>query len=107
MLHIFTYHLTAPDRQRAILLEAMQYSHKGGFECISEEGSYDLDGFFRKYFVHDSPEIKKICLDTLYHDKRLMGLVAVSFLIIFANFINSDVYLIKGISSDGVIPQTR
>lgn len=105
MLHIFTYHFTAPDRQRAILLEAMQYSHKGGFECINEEGSYDLDGLFRKYFVHDSPESKKVLLDTLYHDKRLMGLVAVSFLIIFANFINSDEYLIKGISSDGVIPQ--
>jgi hypothetical protein len=34
-----------------------------------------------------------------------MGLVAVSFLVIFANFINNEEYRIKGISAAGIIPQ--
>jgi hypothetical protein len=105
MLHIFAYHLTAPDEQRAILLEAMEYSHTGGFECIREQGPSVLDGLFRNYFVHDDPEMKKKRLAALYQDKRLMGLVAVTFLIVFANFINSDDFVIKGISAAGIIPQ--
>jgi hypothetical protein len=107
MLHIFTYHRTDPAEQRSILLEVMEYSHNGGFESINEEGCYNLDGLFRKYFVHDSPEAKKQCLNNLYDNKRLMGLVAVGFLVIFSNFINSDTYLIRGISSSGVIPQQQ
>ena len=105
MLHIFAYHLTSPREQRAILLEAMEYSQGGGFECIREEGPSVLDGLFRRYFVHDSPEMKKRCLAELYEDKRLMGLVAVTFLIVFANFINSKDFVIKGISAAGIIPQ--
>ena len=105
MLHIFAYHLTSPREQRAILLEAMEYSQGGGFECIREEGTSVLDGLFRRYFVHDSPEMKKRCLAELYEDKRLMGLVAVTFLIVFANFINSRDFVIKGISAAGIIPQ--
>jgi len=105
MLHIFAYHLTSPGDQRAILLEAMDYAHSGGFESIREEGPSVLDGLFRRYFVHDSPEMKKRRLAELYEDKRLMGLVAVSFLIVFANFINSKDFAIKGISAAGIIPQ--
>jgi hypothetical protein len=105
MLHIFAYHLTSPGEQRAILLEAMEYSHGGGFECIREEGPSVLDGLFKRYFVHDSMEMKKRCLADLYENKRLMGLVAVTFLIVFANFINSKDFAIKGISAAGIIPQ--
>ncbi len=104
MLHIFTYHRTDPAEQRAILLEVMQYSHSEGFEAINEEGHYVLDGLFRKYFVHESPQAKSSNLDMLYKDKKLMSLVAVAFLVIFSNFINNDHYTIHGISSDGIIP---
>ncbi len=64
-----------------------------------------LDGLFRRHFVYDNKEMKKKGLDDLYHDKRLMGLVAVTFLIIFANFINSEEYVVKGISAAGIIAQ--
>ena len=49
--------------------------------------------------------MKKRRLAELYEDKRLMGLVAVTFLIVFANFINSKDFVIKGISAAGIIPQ--
>jgi len=105
MLHIFAYHLTSPGEQRAILLEALEYSHGGGFESIREEGPSVLDGLFRRYFVYDGLEMKKRRLAELYENKRLMGLVAVTFLIVFANFINSKDFVIKGISAAGIIPQ--
>lgn len=105
MLHIFAYHVTSPPDQRAMLLEAMHYSHARGFESITEQGPSVLDGLFRKYFVYDSPEKKKQGLRDLYQDKKLMGLVAVSFIIVFANFINDDHFTINGISADGIIPQ--
>ena len=105
MLHIFAYHLTSPDEQRAILLEAMEYSHGGGFESIREQGPSVLDGLFRKYFVHEDLETKKKRLAEMYQDKRLMGLVAVTFLIVFANFINSKEYVIRGVSAAGIFPQ--
>ncbi|MFH1215639.1 MAG: hypothetical protein V1706_03955 [Pseudomonadota bacterium] len=106
MLHIFAYHLTGPDEQRAVLFEAMEYSHAGGMDSISGDGPSVLDGIFRKYFVFDNPEMKKKHLADLYADKRVMSLVAISFLIVFANFINSEEYLVKGISPAGLIPQT-
>ncbi|OKY74534.1 MAG: hypothetical protein BM485_11820 [Desulfobulbaceae bacterium DB1] len=105
LLHIFSYHVKEPSAQRSILFEAMEYSHSGGFEAIREEGPNELDGLFRKYFVYDDSESKKRCQADLYENKRLMALVAVSFLIIFANFINSDDYVIQGISAAGIIPQ--
>ncbi|RJX35417.1 MAG: hypothetical protein C4531_02040 [Desulfurivibrio sp.] len=105
MLHIFAYHLTSPADQRALLLEAMAYSHRGGCDAIRAEGQSVLDGIFRRHFVYDNKEMKKKGLDSLYRDKRLMALVAVTFLIIFANFINSEEYAIKGISAAGIIPQ--
>jgi hypothetical protein len=105
MLHIFAYHLTSPADQRDLLLEAMEYSHGGGCDSIREQGPSVLDGLFRRYFVYDNKEMKKKGLDNLYQDKRLMGLVSVTFLIIFANFINSEDYVIKGISAAGIIPQ--
>ncbi|MCJ7600731.1 MAG: hypothetical protein MUO63_04410, partial [Desulfobulbaceae bacterium] len=104
MLHIFAYHLTSPADQRTLLLEAMEYSHDGGCDSIREQGQSVLDGLFRRYFVYDNKEMKKKGLDNLYQDKKLMGLVSVTFLIIFANFINSEDYVIKGISAAGIIP---
>jgi hypothetical protein len=105
MLHIFAYHLTSPADQRALLLEAMEYSHSGGCDSIRDKGPSVLDGLFRRHFVYDNKEMKRKGLDDLYHDKRLMGLVAVTFLIIFANFINSEEYVVKGISAAGIIAQ--
>ncbi|MFZ5758692.1 MAG: HD domain-containing protein [Thermodesulfobacteriota bacterium] len=105
LLHIFSYHIKNPDEQRAILFEVMDYSHDGGYECIREEGPHVLDGLFRRYFVHTGPEEKQQRLSALYGDKRLMALVALSFLIVFAGFMRSDDYVIRGISAAGIIAQ--
>lgn len=103
-MHIFGYDLTSPDEQRDLLLEVMDYSHEGGLERINVSGSSPLDGAFLKYFVHQGKESKQNKLDELYYDKRQMALLSLAFLAIFANFLNSDKYMIKGISAAGIVP---
>lgn len=105
LLHIFAYHITNPAEQRAMLLETMHYSHEGGLESIRADGPSELDGLFRNFFIYDNAAMKKERLDALYENKRLMGLVAIAFLAIFANFNNSDEYAIRGISAAGIIPE--
>lgn len=97
MMHIFAYHLQGAVDQRAVLLEAMEYAHRDGFECLWEEGSAVLDGLFSRYFVYDDLEMKNRQLAELYKDKKLMALVSVIFLVIFASFINSEDFAIRGI----------
>lgn len=107
MLHIFAYHVKSPAEQRALLLEAMEYSQNGGCDMIREDGPSILDGFFRRHFVYDNKEMKKKGLDDLYQNKRLMALAAVTLLIVFANFLNSEEFTVKGISAAGIIPQDQ
>ncbi len=105
MLHIFAYHLRQPAAQRTLLLEAMEYAQAGGLEEVRTQGTASLDGLFRTYFVHASQADKKKNLETLYQDKHLMGLAAVAFLAVFANFMNDPAYAIRGISRHGLQPQ--
>ncbi len=104
LLHIFGYHLQDPDRQRRLLLDVMEYSHRGGFNRISEAGDHPLDGLFRRCFVFPDKQAKKEGLAALYQDKELMGRAALSFIVIFANFLNDPGYWIQGITPDGIEP---
>ena len=107
ILHIFAFHLTRVEDQRKLLIDVMRYSQEGGFEKISSKhGKHHLDGLFKSYFEFESKEAKQRGLASLYEDKELMGLSALGFIIIFANFVNDADYAIRGISAEGIIPQT-
>lgn len=85
LLHIFTYHLKDPQRQRALLLEVMDY-HKNVAET---SGEHRLEGFFREYFSLEQKERLTEKLDELYRDKDLMAESAVSFIVIFTDLLRS------------------
>jgi hypothetical protein len=106
ILHIFAFHLKEVEQQRQLLLDVLQYSRQGGFEQISSgQGKHDLDGLFKNHFEFENRKAKQEKLDSLYSNKRLMGQAALGFIVIFANFINDDEFLIRGITADGIIPQ--
>lgn len=106
LMHIFAFHLKAPEEQRNLLMDVMSYSHAGGFEQISSgAGRHRLDGLFKTRFEFQDKESKQKGLASLYADKTLMGQTALGFIIIFANFINDRHFTIKGISASGIIPQ--
>ena len=105
-MHIFAFHLKAPDEQKNLLLDVMHYSDAGGFGQISSgSGRHRLDGLFKNHFEFEDKEAKQRGLSSLYADKKLMGQAALGFIIIFANFINDRNFAIRGISADGIIPQ--
>ncbi|MEW6426556.1 MAG: hypothetical protein AB1568_00835 [Thermodesulfobacteriota bacterium] len=105
LLHIFAYHLRSAAEQKELLMDVMRYSEEGGFNQINTTGGHLLDGLFIRHFVFDGKEMKKDKLQALYDNKPLMGQSALGFIIIFANFINDERYLIRGISPLGIESQ--
>lgn len=102
-LHIMAYHVTGTERHRELLMEVLGYAQEGGMMRITSPSSqYSLDGLFMKRFDHVDSKIRNIHLDTLYRNKGLMLQAALSFVVIFLNFVNSPDYWIRGISDRGI-----
>ena len=102
-LHIMAYHVTGTERQRELLMEVLGYAQEGGMMRITSPSSqYSLDGLFMERFDHVDSKIRNVHLDTLYRDKGLMLQAALSFVVIFLNFVNSPDYWIRGISNRGI-----
>lgn len=103
IMHIFSYHLTNRNRQRKILMEAMEYCQTGGIECVSRPAqSRPLDGLFMQKFDHGNHEERQAKLQELYENKPLMAEAAVAFVVLFTNYINDPKFYIKGIYPDGI-----
>lgn len=106
MLHIFAYHLPDPQKQKAVLLDVMDYCNRGGIKRISARGNHSLDGLFKNYFDYENKDQLKNKLAELYNDKTLMAKAAVAFAAIFTNFLNDPSYRIEGISGQGIMAGT-
>ena len=102
LLHIFAYHLKDPQKQKAVLMDVMDYCNVGGIKRISAGGNYRLDGLFKNYFDYEIKMQLKNKLTELYNDKTLMAEAAVAFAAIFTNFLNDRSYWIEGISGQGL-----
>ncbi len=102
-LHIMGYHETRIDRLRTLLMEVLRYAQEGGMRrTTSPSGEHPLDGLFMKRFDHVNSVIRDQHLDDLYRDKGLMLQAAVSFVVIFLNFVYSPDYWVIGISDHGI-----
>ncbi len=104
MLHIFAYHMQDAKKQKAILMDVMEYCNKGAIHTVNTSGNHRLDGLFKNYFDYDNKQRLKAKLRELYADKELMAKAAVAFAAIFTNFINVPEYSIGGISGEGIQP---
>ncbi len=102
-LHIMRYHQTGVDRQRALLMEVQAYAQEGGMtRTTSPSRKHALDGLFMMRFDHADAVVRDQHLDELYNDKGLMIQAAVSFVVIFLNFVYSPDYWVHGISDHGI-----
>ena len=107
-LHIFGYHETSVSALRAILKETMEYAESGGLEEVTlPQNGRRLDGLFMSVFDKPNRAERNKQLSALYQNKTLMIEVAVSFVIIFLNFLNDANYFVHGISSEGIRPESR
>jgi len=104
-LHVFGYHETDVSKFRKLLMETMTYSQAGGFDSVTlPNATSRLNGLLMSVFDQPDRESRKKQLSALYKDKAFMIQVAISFVIIFLNFLNDSNYFIHGISAEGVHP---
>ena len=104
-LHVFGYHESDVSKFRNLLMETMAYSQAGGFDAVTLPNTVSrLNGLLMSVFDQPDRESRKKRLAALYRDKAFMIQVAISFVIIFLNFLNNPEYFIHGISAEGVHP---
>lgn len=104
MLHIFAFHIRDLQRQKAILMNVMDYCNEGGIQSVNIKGHHSLDGLFKNCFDFENKEQLKARLKDLYNEKELMAEAAIAFAVIFTNFLNDRAFTIKGITTEGIKP---
>ncbi len=84
----------------------MAYAQSGGLEEVTPpRNGHRLDGLLMSVFDQPKRVNRKKHLLALYQNKTLMIEVAISFVIIFLNFINDTHYFVQGISAEGIRPE--
>ncbi|HSV92568.1 MAG TPA: hypothetical protein VLH81_05810 [Desulfobacterales bacterium] len=103
LMHLIGYHLKDRERQRQLLVDAMDYSHSGRSDLVTRpDGSRLLDGLFSTYFAPADGRVLKQQLDSLYQNKPLMLQACIAFIVIFLGFLNNPRYYVRGISAEGI-----
>jgi hypothetical protein len=92
-------------RQRALLLEVMEYCAKGGIAAVRMPGAGgELDGVFVRFTSGDRAEQKR-ALAELFQDKERLVRMVLAFIVVFASFLNDPTYTLLGIDRTGAHPQ--
>jgi uncharacterized protein YbgA (DUF1722 family) len=103
LMHIFGYHHTDVDQQRALLMDTMEYCRGGGVGSITDPSEpHRLDGLFLEQFDFADRKRRHEKLDELYRDTDLMIQAAVAFIVIFMSFLDDPSYYLQGVSADGI-----
>ncbi len=103
LMHIFGYHRTAVDEQRALLIDTMEYCLHGGVVSITDPSEpHRLDGLFLEQFDYADRQERHQKLQELYRNTDLMIQAAVAFIVIFMSFLNDPDYYVQGVSAEGI-----
>ncbi|HUT99933.1 MAG TPA: hypothetical protein VM425_00685 [Myxococcota bacterium] len=105
VLHIFGYHQTDMARQRALLMEVLDYAQAGFTDKVTRpHKKHRLDGLFFSRFKDSDSNVRRRSLAELYKDKDMMIEAAMALGIIFQGFLNDPDYFVQGISVQGIRP---
>ncbi len=103
LMHLLGYHLKDLGRQRALVLEAMEYCHSGRSDFVTRpDGRCMLDGLFTIYFAPADGARLRQQLELLYANKPLMIQGCIAFLVIFLSFLHDPGYYVRGIRAAGI-----
>ncbi len=103
VMHISGYHLREVAKQRALLLETMEYCQRGGVRSITAPGApHRLDGLFLAQFDHRDRKSLHQKLEALYQDKELMIEAALAFIVIFMSFSADPAFYLRGVTAAGI-----
>jgi hypothetical protein len=102
-LESFNTCVTDPAKQRKLLEEVMAYSTTGGIEAVThEDAGGELDGMLLATFKAQQDGSRKQMLHRLFDDREQLTRMVLTFIVIFAAFINDPTYTIRGISRTGL-----
>ena len=105
VLHIFGYHFTNLEEQRAVLMDAMKYCQEDRIHEVTDPTEpHPLDGLFMMRFDLLDPGKRVQELEALYEDKAVMVQAGIAFIAIFQGFLNDPSFYIRGVSSEGIRP---
>jgi hypothetical protein len=100
-LEMFNTVFAQVARQRALLLEVMEYCARGGIASVREANTAGaLDGVFLR-FTNGSKAEQKAALTELFEDKERLARMVLAFIVVFAAFINDPNYTLQGIDRSG------
>jgi len=107
-LEMFNTCLTDVREQRALLEEVMLYCNSGGIEAVRTEGHRgQLDGILMGMFTAQKEGTRREMLTALFEDRERLARMVLTFIVVFASFINDPAYTIEGIDRTGARPSQR
>jgi hypothetical protein len=102
-LESFNTCVTDVHHQRALLKEVMAYCTTGGIEAVTaREAGGELDGMLLRTFTAQQEGLRKQMLRDLFENQELLTRMVLTFIVVFAAFINDQTYTIKGIDRTGL-----
>jgi hypothetical protein len=102
-LESFNTCITDVHQQRALLNEVMAYCTTGGIEAVTaREAGGELDGMLLRTFTAQQEGLRKQMLRDLFENRELLTRMVLTFIVVFASFINDPGYTIKGIDRTGL-----
>lgn len=103
VMHIFDYHLTDVGKQRALLLETMDYCRRGGVVSVTAPTApHELDGLFVETFDHADRSTRHRKLQELFDNRDRTVAAALAFIVIFLSFLDDPDYYVLGVSAEGL-----
>lgn len=102
-LESFNTCVTEVHQQRALLKEVMAYCTTGGIEAVTaREAGGELDGMLLRTFTAQQEGSRKQMLRDLFENRELLTRMVLTFIVVFAAFINDPTYTIRGIDRTGL-----
>lgn len=103
-LEIFNTVYNDVTKQRAMLLEVMEYCAQGGIASVRSQGAMgELDGVFVKFTSGTKQQQKQMLID-LFENRDALIRMVLAFIVVYASFINNPSYTLRGIDRSGAHP---
>lgn len=103
-LELFNTVFLDVHKQRALLMEVMEYCAAGGVESVRTAGAAgELDGVFVAFTSGERADQKRMLVELFQNHERLARM-ALAFIVVFAAFINDPDYTLEGIDRKGARP---
>ncbi len=102
-LEIFNTCITEVREQRALLEEVMRYCNSGGIEGVHQhERGGQLDGILLSIFTAQREGTRREMLTELFEDRGRLARMVLTFIVVFASYINDPDYIVRGIGREGM-----